>query len=142
MQFLFPPERPFIGGNHKNKLGRPRRNRKGTLISSTYTTEAAKNQAEYFAGVAVATVLLERWEIPDYARMDMLAINIDCDRDGISKTLADAMEGIVYSNDRRIKAGDITLMRAKGPARVIVAIQAVHGQAFGYPRPSKRKKEP
>src|ERR1700733_773903 len=112
--FLFPPERPFISGNQKNRLSAPRYNKRGKLISTTRTTRAARDQADYIKGVAVATVLLDRWEIPDYVRMDMLAINVDADRDNISKTCADAMEGIIYPNDRRIKTGDITIIRAKG----------------------------
>jgi Holliday junction resolvase RusA-like endonuclease len=139
MQFLFPPERPFIGGNHKNELGMPRHNKRGILVSSIHTKKAARDQAEYIKSVARVAVLAARWEMPDYVRMDILAVNIDADRDNVSKPCADAMEGLCYSNDRRIKTGDITLMRAKGVPRVIVAIQAIHGKAFGYPKPSNRR---
>jgi len=136
---FFPPERPFISGNHHNRLGRPRRSKRGKLISTTYTPAAAKEQAEYIASVASAAAWSEQWKMPDYVRMDMLGINIDADRENLHKVCADPLEGVVFFNDRRVKTGDITILRAKGPPRIVVAIQAINGKALGFAKPSSRR---
>ena len=133
MQFLFPPERPFISGNHLHGH---------TKAGGRYLTAKGRAQKERLAREAFLATREARWEMPDYCYLEILGINIDADGDNLSKPICDILERSVYYTDRRIKDRRIMSIRAKGPPRVLVAIQAVHGKAFGYPKPSKRKKEP
>lgn len=133
MVFEFSKERPFISGNH-TRIPIVRGGR-----ASIVKTSAAKKQADAVSKEAALAVLEQNWAMPDYVRVDMTAVNIDADRDNATKIVFDALEGLAFTNDRRIKTGDITLMRDKGPSRIIVAIQAIDGKAFGFPKPSKKR---
>jgi hypothetical protein len=133
MQFLFPPERPFISGNHLHGH---------TKAGGRYLTKKGRAQKERLTREAFLAAREARWEMPDYCRLEIIGINIDADGDNLSKPICDVLERSWYFTDRRIKNRTIINIRGKGLQRIVVAVQAVNGKAFGYPKPSKRKKEP
>jgi hypothetical protein len=131
LTFLFSPERPFISGNHLHGHNRH--------TGMRFLTREARAQKERLAREAFLAARKAKWIMPDYCYVEIVGMNIDADGDNLSKPLCDIMERSLYQTDRRIKDRRIISMKDKGPARVIVAIQAVNGKAFGYPKPGKKK---
>lgn len=136
---FFGGDRPkFIGGNHKNNW-RVGHSKRGKLIPMSYTKSDATLQSEYIAGVALEAALHAGWVIPAYCKVDLFAFNIPADRANFAKTVEDPMQKICIPNDRFIIDGRCPRLKDKGPSRILVAIQAVDGKAFGFPKPSKKR---
>jgi hypothetical protein len=129
--FVFDEHRPFVSGNHL----------RGTNFAARrhFLTREAREQKTRLQQEAALAARAAKWSMPDYCYLEIIGMNIDSDGDNLSKPFCDALERSWYYTDRRIKDRRIISIRDKGAARVVVAVQAVHGKAFGFAKPSKRK---
>lgn len=124
---------PFISGNHTHvSVKRGKR-------SIRVMTDAACMQSIGIQMNARQACAAINWEMPDYCLMDIVSYNVQADGDNLRKPLQDALQGIVFPTDARILDDSRKRCKDKGPSRILVAVQAVHGKPYGYGKPSKRQ---
>lgn len=107
-----------------------------TADGKLYNTNRAREYSRRIQSIAKAEVAVTGWVMPDYVRVDLELVNINMDRDNVAKTVNDALQGIVYVDDRRILDGAI--QRKKNPASasaVTVSVASVCGADYGFPKP-------
>jgi Holliday junction resolvase RusA-like endonuclease len=100
--------------------------------SITYSTKEAKAFTERVQSIARYECLKVRWVMPEYCWVGITIYNIAQDRDNVSKTVCDALQGFAFANDGRILDGPITKRKDAGGPRVEVVIHAVDPRLFGY----------
>jgi len=123
-----------VSGNHRHGL---------TPEGEIYLTRRARDYSRRIQSIAKAACIEADWKPPDYVRVDLELVNINMDRDNVSKTVNDALQGIVYVDDRRILDGSISRYKDAGtPACVTVIVAPVNGVAYGFGPPRSRASPP
>ena len=121
------PGNPVSGNHAKMPIGRGRQVR----------TPAARDYDMRIASIALASVILAKWKMPDYVCVDVDLFNGRTDRDNACKEILDPLQGIVFAHDSRILDGRTVRLKDKGGPRVILRIRAVDGKDYGFAPPRK-----
>lgn len=133
----------IISGNEKTraaaipkkdrKTGQHVLNEKGekTYRAIVYSTKASREFEERVRSIATYEVLKTGWIMPEWCWVEIIAYNSGMDRENISKTVCDALQGIVFANDGRILDGPITKRWDRKGMRVEVNVRAVDPRAYG-----------
>ena len=121
------PGNPVSGNHAKMPIGRGRQVR----------TPASREYDMRISSIALASVILAKWKMPDYVCVDVEIWNVNADRENILKEIHDPLQGIVFAHDSRILDGRTVRLKDKGGPRVILRVRAVDGKDYGFATPRK-----
>jgi Holliday junction resolvase RusA-like endonuclease len=98
-------------------------------------TEASREYDRRIVSIAKAAVVIARWKIPDYVRVDMHIVNCRNDRENVMKEVHDPLQGIVFHHDSRILDGRVIKCKDNEGPRVVLQISEVDGALYGFAKP-------
>jgi Holliday junction resolvase RusA-like endonuclease len=88
----------------------------------SYTSKEAAHYKARVASIAKAAALQARWKMPTDCIVEITAYSQRCDLDNLAKITLDALQGIVYKNDRDLYSLRIWREQAREP-RLVVRVE-------------------
>jgi Holliday junction resolvase RusA-like endonuclease len=126
---------PLLSGNAKTRHAAVKQidadgNEK--FVARAYSTKESRVFAEKVKSIAMRAAWKMQWRPVAWACVDLFIFNSRMDRGNVDKPLADALQGVAYSNDARVIDGRLVKLKDGKGERCVIEVRELAPQDYGY----------